>query len=78
MKFRPPRPRPLHHWFEMKDVHTWGVVNAERAILQLQELGEDITGWVCVRDYHQVRVDTITPKCERLFNQWNRCGGGQE
>lgn len=68
------KPRPLHEWFEMKDVHTWGVVHAERRILELQENDEDITVWLGIRDYHQRRADTIAPKCARLFNQWNGCG----
>ena len=70
------RPRPLHQWFELRDFHAWGAINAQRAILHHQANGGDVTTWRSVHEYHQRHASTLTVKCARLFDQWNRGGGG--
>jgi len=72
------KPKPLHWWFEQKDHYSWQLYCCQQQVAERKEKGEpthDIDG---VLNHSQRCLATITVKCERLFNQWNRCGGGQE
>ena len=71
-------PRPIAWWFEQKDAYAWGLVQIQLQILQRQENGEPLGDLPRALAHHQGCLDTITPKCERLFKQWNRCDGGRK
>ena len=73
------KPKPLHWWFERKDHYAWHVYCFQQLVAERQEKGEpscDLIDKALAE--HQRSLAVFTVKCERLFNQWNRCCGGQK